>query len=253
VPVPSPWTQGLSIAWRPELSFYEKRVDLLKAYEEQGILKAFRVEESSVDVQLFVSRDRLTVRQNGLDLRLLAVNAERDRALEALKIALDSIGPRSPWNIKCTFQYLIDLDLEFDQAVSLAYGRVLGDIGANGRLGDWALLIDMPPQGEFPSIGQIEFGLIRDSEAPARLSRDAGRMGNASGRSDQQLWNSVQFPAVALFADVRVERRLEQISDGGLAATARDFWNASCEEMGELVAGLHSKLMADDLRRVKSG
>jgi hypothetical protein len=251
VPVPSPWTQGLSIAWRPELSFYEKRVDLLKAYEEQGVLKAFRVEESAVDVQLFVSRDRLAVRQNGLDLRLLAAGAEPDRALEALKIALDAIGPRSPWSIRCTFQYLIGLDLEFEQAVNLAYGSLLGDISSSGRLGDWALLIDMN-EGASPSTGQIEFGLIRDSEAPARLSRDAGRMGKASGRSDQGLWSSIQFPPVALFADVRAEQRLEQMFDDGLATTARDFWNASRDEMGELVAGLHSKLMPDDLRRVKS-
>jgi hypothetical protein len=249
-----PWTQGLSISWRPELSFYEKRVDLLKAFEEQGVLKAFRVEESSVDAQLFGSRDRLTVKQNGLDLRLLALDAEQGRALEALDIALDSIRPRSPWRLSYSSQYVMGLDLDFEKAVQLAYGRLLGDLNgsADGSFGDWAVLIDLN-LGDFPSTGQIEFGLITADEAPARLSRNAGRMGGASGRSDQEPWRNTEFPAVALFADGRGEQMLQQFPEGGLAATARDFWNASGTRMGELVEGLHSKLTTEDLRRVESG
>lgn len=250
----SPWTQGLSISWRPELSFYEKRVDLLKAFEEQGVLKAFRVEESSVEAQLFSSRDRLTVKQNGLDLRLLALDAEQSRALEALDIALDSIRPRSPWSLSYSSQYLIGLDLEFEKAIELAYGRLLGDLNgsAGGCFDDWAVLIDLKFD-DFPSNGQVEFGLITANEAPARLSRNAGRMGGVSGRSDQAPWRDAEFPAVAFFADGRAEQSLQQFPEGGLAATARDFWNASGARLGELVEGLHSKLTTEDLRRVESG
>jgi hypothetical protein len=249
-----PWTQGLSISWRPELSFYEKRVDLLKAFEEQGVLKAFKVEESSVDAQLFGSRDRLTVRQNGLDLRLLARDAEQSRAFEALDIALDSIRPRSPWGLSYSSQYLVGLDLDFEKAIELAYGRLLGDLNssADGCFGDWAVLVDLNFD-DFPSTGQVEFGLITADEAPRRLSRKAGRMGGASGQSDQALWRGMEFPAVAFFADGRAEQRLQQFPEGGLAATTRDFWNASGTRLGELIEGLHSKLTAEDLRRVESG
>jgi hypothetical protein len=252
VPDSSPWTQGLSIFWRPELSFYEKRVDLLKAFEEQGILKAFRVEESSVDAQLFASRDRLTVRHNGLDLRLLASGADQDRALGALDIALESIEPRSPWRLSYSSQYIVGLDLGFEEAVERAYGRLMGDLNgsAGGPFGDWSALVDLRFE-DFPSTGQIEFGLITGDEAPGRLSRNAGRMAG-SGQSDEVLWRNTEFPGVALFADGRADQDLRQRYEGGLAAITRDFWNASSVKLGELVEGLHSKLLTEDLRRVES-
>jgi hypothetical protein len=254
VPDPSPWTQGLSIYWRPELSFYEKRVDLLKAFEEQGVLRAFRVEENSVDAQLFASRDRLTVRQDGLDLRLLALGADQGRALDALDIALRSIRPRSPWRLSYTSQYIIGLDLDLEAAVGQAYGRLVGDLNdpSGGCFGDWAVLVDLE-FGDFPSSGQVEFGLIAAEEAPGRLSRNAGRMGG-SGRSDPDLWGGVEFPEVALFVDGRADQMLQQGSpDGSFVATARNFWNASAARLGELAEGLHSKLLTKDLRRVESG
>lgn len=250
--MPSPWTQSLRLSWRPELSFYEKRVELLKAFEEQGVLRAFRVEESLVDAQLFDSRDRLTVRHNGLDLQLLATNADPERAMQALEIALDAVNPANTWHISSSFQYLVDLQLSFEEAVKSAYGRLLGNLNSSGDpFGDWAVLVDLH-LGSFPSTGQIEFGLIRDTEAPARLSRTAGRMGNASGRNDAELWHNTKFPAVALFADGRAEDHLKEPLDKGLVATVTDFWSASRREVGTLVERLHSILLDEDLRRVET-
>jgi hypothetical protein len=253
VPLLSPWTQSVRLSWRPELSFYEKRVDILKVFEEQGILRAFRVEEGSVDAQLFDSRDRLTVKQDGLDLQLLALDADPGRAMQALEVSLDAVAPALPRHISASFQYVNELELDFDDAVRSAYGRLLGDLDTGDhRFGDWAVLIDLHFQ-DFPSQGQIEFGIIQADEAPRRLARTAGRMGNASGRSEVGRWQNIQFPAVALFADGRAEGRLDDRSQGdGLAMTVTEFWNASRKEMGTLVERLHSILLAEDLRRVET-
>jgi hypothetical protein len=235
------------------LSFYEKRVDILKAFEKQGVLRAFRVEEGSVDAQLFDSRDRFTVKQDGLDLQLLARDADPKRAMQALEVAVDALAPAFPRHISASFQYLRELNLDFEDAIRSAYGRLLGELNAGDeKFGDWAVLIDLDFQ-DLPSAGQIEFGLIQAEEAPRRLARTAGKMGNSSGRSEVSRWQGLRFPDVALFADGRAEGRLDDRShEKGLAATSTDFWNASRKEIGTLVERLHSILLAEDLRRVET-
>lgn len=253
MPLSSPWTQSLSLLWRPELSFYEKRVEILKAFEEQGILRAFRVEGDSVDAQLFDSRDRLTVKQDGLSLQLLDPDADPSRALQALEVALDAVAPSRPWHISVSFQYVNELAPSFDEVVQSAYGRLLGDLNtADKSFGDWAVLIDLHLQG-FPSKGQVEFGIIKADEAPRRLARTAGKMGNASGRREIDRWRETKFPDVALFADARAEDQLgDRPQDVGLVAIVTEFWDASRREVGTLVERLHSILLAKDLRRVET-
>jgi hypothetical protein len=254
VPLPSPWTQSLRLSWRPELSFYEKRVEILKSFEEQGVLRAFRFEADSVDAQLFDSRDRLTVKQDGLDLQLLDRDADPDRAMQALEVALGAVAPDMPRHISASFQYINPLDLTFEQSVERAYGTLLGILNEpdSQRFGDWAVLIDLAFEG-FPSLGQIEFGIIKDKEAPRRLARVAGKMGNASGRSEASRWQEAEFPPVALFADGRAEGQLnEQQREEGIVAVVAKFWECSRREVGTLVERLHNILLAEDVRRVET-
>ena len=249
----APWTQSLSLRWRPELSFYERRVDILKAFEEQGILRAFRVEEGKVDAQLFDSRDRLTVKQDGLDLQLLTPDAEPDRALQAVKRALREVGPKNPWQVSGSFQHITEIALAFDEAVGRAHGRVIGELNAGAlKFGDWAVLVDLA-FGEPPAAGRVEYGIIRAQEAPRRLARIAGRAGSAEGREHAlKGWESHTFPDVSIFSDGAAARSLEG-KEGDLAAVAAEFWVSARNELASISESLHAILVADDARRVESG
>ncbi len=243
-----PWTQRLSLSWRPELRFYEQRIAILKKLEEQGILRAFRVEESFVDAQLFETRDRLTVKQDSADIQLLSPQAEPERALEALCIAMTGVRPTTPRTISASFQYIAPIALEFTDVVARGYGRVLGDLPGDLRHGDWAVLTDIALESPSAS-GIVEFGIIKAEEAPERLARRAGRTG---GRSQpQQRWMADQFPDVGVFCDGTVSGALEDGSEK-IPEVAANFWNAARDAHGSLVEGLCTMLMSDDLRRVEA-
>jgi hypothetical protein len=224
-------------------------VAILKAFEEQGILRAFRVEEAFVDAQLFDSRDRLTVRQDGLDLQLFTPDADSGRAVHAIELALRAVAPENPRMVSASFQHITDLaPLDFEEAVRRGYGGVLGNLTAGGlRFGDWAVLADITLD-QPPATGVVEFGIIRAEEAPRRLARDAGR---AHGdRGSAQRWAAHEFPAVAVFSDATVRGPLE--SRDALVASATEFWCKARTEAGSLSARLSEILLTDNAGRVES-
>jgi hypothetical protein len=244
-----PWTQSLHLFWRPELRFYEKQVELLKQYEEQGVLRAFRVEEGFVDAQLFDSRDRLTIKKDGVDLQLHSPKADPDRALEALDIAVREVGPTFPRSVSASFQHIIEIDLDFDEAIGRGYGRVFGDLPGELDFGDWAVLTDVVLK-DLDASGTIEFGIIRSNEAPRRLARLAGRAGQARQQSLAR-WQEEAFPEVAVFCDGTIRGSLDSKTEG-LAASAAEFWNAARSAQESLADGLCAMLTTDDLRRVEA-
>ncbi|MEX2447623.1 MAG: hypothetical protein WD404_02635 [Solirubrobacterales bacterium] len=244
-----PWTQSLHLYWRPELRFYAKQADLLKQYEEQGVLRAFRIEEGFVDAQLFESRDRLTIKKDGVDLRLLSPRADPDRALEALDIAVKEVGPAFPRAVSASFQHIIEIDVDLDEAIKRGYGRILGDLPGRFNFGDWAVLTDVVVEG-LDASGTIEFGIIRSDEAPMRLARLAGRAGEARQQSLAR-WQEEDFPDVAVFCDGVISGSLDSKTEG-LAASATEFWNAARSAQESLADGLCAMLTADDLGRVEA-
>jgi hypothetical protein len=247
--VPIPWTQSLHLTWRPELRFYERQVALLKRFEEQGILRAFRVEEGSIDAQLFQSRDRLTIKKDGADLQLFSQEADPGPALESLRIALEEVEPVYPRMISASFQYIIKLDLSFDQAVERGRERVLSPLPGTLQHQDWAILSDVALP-ELDASGTVEFGIIRRHEAPNRLARIAGRAG-AQQRQALPRWEDEEFPEVAVFCDGALHGSLEGASDP-LASFASQFWDAARSAQGSLAEGLCTILMTDDVRKVEA-
>ena len=245
----APWTQSLHLYWRPELRFYEKRIAILKQFEEQGILRAFRVEEGFVDAQLFQSRDRLTVKKDGLDLQLFSPDADPGRAMEALGVALSEAGPTNLRVISAKFQHIVGIDLDFTEAVNRGHGRVLGDLPSKLNFGDWAVLTDVTLD-EPAASGLVEFGIIRADEAPARLARLAGRAGEGR-RESLPRWDSAEFPDVAVFCDGTLNGTIEGEA-ATLASSAAAFWDAARSAQGDLAEGLCTILLTDDFRRVEA-
>jgi hypothetical protein len=247
--VPAPWTQSLHLSWRPELRFYEKQFELLKKFEEQGVLRAFRVEEGSVDAQLFQSRDRLTIKKDGIDLQLFSPEADPSRALDALGIAIQDVAPPLPRAISATYQFIVELDLDFDEAVDRGHGRVLGVLPGKPQYGDWAILTDITLD-DLNASGTVEFGIIRAKEAPGRLARVAGRAGQARGQSLPR-WQAEKFPEVAIFCDGTIRGTMDEKTES-IADSAAEFWVAARTAQEGLAEGLRTILMNDDLRKVEA-
>lgn len=247
--MPAPWTQSLHLNWRPELRFYEKQIALLKQFEELGILRAFRVEDGSIDAQLFQSRDRLTIKKDGADLQLFSPEADPDRAFEALSVALEAVKPAYPRSISVSLQYIIKLDLNFDEAVGRGRERVLSPLPGTLQHRDWAILSDVVlPESD--AKGTVEFGIIRSHEAPNRLARLAGRAGAQQSQTLSR-WEQEDFPEVAVFCDGALHGSLEGTA-GSISVPASEFWNAARLAQGSLAEGLCATLTTDDLGKVEA-
>jgi len=239
--VPDPYTQSIRLAWRPELRFYEQRVSILKSFEDEGVLRAFRVQENFVDARLFETRDLLTVRQDGLELWLATPDADGDRAWGAVEVALACVKPALARSMHVFFQHLAPLDMPFESAIKGAYGRLLGSLGTPGiRFDDWSLLADLEMTWTPPAAGQMEFGVVRGTEVIDRLTRQAGRTGVAQRPPDA--WVHAQFPDVALFSDCQFSAAANPSQE--LGKQARNFWGGAREETGRLV-GVLQKMIGD--------
>ncbi len=237
------WAQSIRLTWRPELRFYEKRVSILQSFEQRGDLRAFRVQENFVDARLFDSRDRLSVRQDGLDLHLDRPDADVDRAWEAVETSISTVGPSQPRTIMVSFQHLTTLDMSFAEAVRRAYGGIFGRLGTESiRLDDWALLVDVWMHEE--SFGQMEFGVVRADEVPGRLSRSSGRIGTRQPEA-RDLPKPDELEPVSLFSDFWVSRNLAPGDEFG--SEAHRFWHTARIEAGKLVTTLERMLVGDDI------
>lgn len=244
--VVAPRTQSVMFEWRPELSFYEKRFEILRHLEEERSMWAFRTGENFAEARLIDQWHQLSIRQDRATMHLLSLAPYADETWKALSYAVDTIEPRYPSAMAVSFQYLAPLDLTFDVAVARGYRRVLARVEADGIRGaDWAVLMDLELEGWPGAIGQTEFGIVEAVEVPRRLSRVAGRTNLAEAATiPPNLWETEEFPPVALFADVTfrtpVESRLAGLAD------LRTFWESARDRAGNLVAALKAKLVADD-------
>jgi hypothetical protein len=235
--------------WRPELRFYERRVAILREFEDRGELRAFRVGDDFVDARLSDRGDQLTVRQDGLTLQLLAPDADATRAWQAAAVAISAVEPSRTRRMVATFQHVVDLELAFADAVSLGYARLvagLGDRIGDTHVADWALMADLRPgEGDSEPSGQVEFGIVRDAEVPYRLARRAGRVGREAPRTSHELWSPSDFPNVALFADSMWTIEGSDAPDD-VMQEALAFWDATRTRASTLVDDLISRLKTDE-------
>lgn len=250
--VPGPWTQSIRVGWRPELNFYENRTQILRGFEQEGSLRAFHFSENEVAAQLFDSRDRLSVRQDGLTLDLDDPTADLERAWRALEQAFETVNPQYPRTIRAGFRHLVPLELSLAEAIARSYGTVLGRVGSPAiRFGDFALLADIALGGDPSAPGQIEFGVVTREEAPARLSgtvRGRSQVGEVHPgiASDPEL-----FPEVGLFSYLWVSRSLG--TGTSFLQGARAFWGRARQEADDLVGSLQTMFTSADNEEKNTG
>lgn len=244
----APWTQSVTLRWRPELRFYERRFEILRHLEEQGSMWSFRVSDDLAEARLIDQFQQLSVRQDRASMHLLSPDADAEVGWDALRFAIGKVQPRAPQGMASSFQYLAPLELPLAEAVARGnQGRILAPVDAHGvKTGDWAVLVDLTVDDPPGALGQTEFGVLADDEAPARLGRVVGRSAYTDRASvSPGLWEDVEFPSVALFADVTF--RLAINSPDTVFENLQKFCATCRRRAGTLVEALKAQLESVDV------
>ncbi len=243
MPVPEPFTQSLTLSWLPELRFFERRYEILRALQDRGDMWAFHASDTGIQARLFDLDHQLTVRQHNASLHLLAPAPQADRAWDVFAFAVTAIQPRQAQTMALTFQFVEPLPLDFDAAIRIAHSSLVHIPGTDAiQAGDWALLVDLSVSEPEGADGQTEFGIIKATETAPRLRRDISRVTMAEAPTmvaDQ--WEDAQFAPVSLFVDVTF--RAPASPGAGMLDALHGFWNDLRREAGNLVTEVKHRLV----------
>jgi len=237
----APWTQGIEVAWRPELRYYEARIAILRDLEDAGDLAAFMVRDDAVYARLFDGDVELSVRQNGLNLALHQPTGDFEESWKVASAVLGRIKPSEPLGVTVRFQHVETVEMEFREAIEASSRALLipSYVGV-ARLKDWAMLMDVEVVEGVDTT--LEFGIVRAAELPARLARMLGRISHEH-RAAQSTWLGIEFPDVALFIDsawVSKESSGEITDD--LAGATLGLWAAARTEADMLAEAMSSAI-----------
>lgn len=190
------------LGWRPTLRFFELRTTLLRELEKDDNLAAFRWTEGAVGVRLGQG-EVLEVGPQGALLTLAGPAARRDVATSALDRLIALLRPEGVIMNQLLVQELLPVEIRYGEARRLSAVRLLRDLMPGIVYSDWSVLLD----GASSAVGstfQVEFGIVDDDEAPARLARHVGKMQDRSlVPLPEDMWYYEEIPACGLFADWR--------------------------------------------------
>lgn len=241
-----PWTQTVSLHWRSELRYHEVRVALLRAFEDAGVLRAFRIGEDSIDARIFDQDHQLSVSQSSLTLQLLRPDADREAAWDVVAQALEMVRPAAPESMTVALQHISPIDAPFEVSVQQSLEQFFSLPGsATAQARDWSLLLDLSVEDEAEPSGQTEVGIARKWEFPPRLARLLGRMGGPrSWQVAPNHWQEVEFPEVAFFADT-IWRKEAPDSQSLLEAAWR-YWDDALPRTARFVAELRGNVLGQE-------
>jgi hypothetical protein len=246
----APWTQRITLEWGPELRFYERRIEVLRALEDRGELHAFYVSDTEVRARLHGEDCELVLRRDLLDIALQSPTADAAKGWEAAGIALSAIEPSRPRGFRAYFQHIAPLNVDFVTAVARGRERLfrLPPMEGDVEFTDWAFLADLSAAEEVQ--GQVEFGIVQRSEIPARLRREVGRAARGGGGPGVTAnLDIAKFADVSLFADSWLRKTYE--GPGQFVQSALEFWETSRRRADRVVEGLHLALTDGEEKKIR--
>ena len=242
----SPITQSIRLRWRPELRFYERRIEILRMLQDRSLLEAFRVDAGSIDAELPGYR-WISMRESGLTLNLLTETMDTNQAWTIVESLIGEIGPLRYTHARASYQHLAELPFDFEEAQTRADDRLYQRLSTDEiALTDWALLADLSAKGPPASKGQIELGIVRRGEVVDRLTRGAGRRAPGMEHLGSRNWQPDEFKAVSLFADSDLICLASAGREEVFLDDARAFWASSRDQMGRLIEALGSRLTEEE-------
>lgn len=232
-----PWTQRVRIPWRPLVSFFERRWELLRAFEDQGLVRQFRVHAARIDIRLGDAHHLVIFGQDGLELSLLRPDADHGRMESASRAIWTALDPPQLTRPSMTFQWLMPVEADYDDARRDVAARLLGQPQGAGHA-DFAALVD--GECESPeSTYRLEVGVVQASESPMRLAREVGRVGVPAPEAPPSLWPPDTLPDVALFCDSDWD--IHNVPDPSIEAVLEQ-WTTAKEAARQIVSGLFEQL-----------
>lgn len=241
---PTPWTRRFAFSWPQNISFFEHRYEVLRELEDQGLLRQLRVAEDRIALRLGDANHELVFGVRSVEGSLLQPDGDWDRIVGALKLVLQALKPKHLLRPEIKFQWLVELDGDYDKLRSEAAIHLFGAAGAS--MTDWSVLVDgkiEDPEGEF----QAEFGILNASEAPARLARLIGRAGRST-RGDRDAppptqWQASKLPPVGWFYDVNCSMKQ---GPEPTADAISHFMRDSEASLGVLMSGIMEECVKGD-------
>jgi hypothetical protein len=233
----TPWTQLVELSWRPELRFFEQRTTLLRELEKASLLTAFQWHEQQIAARIG-PYESVTIRVSGITLRLTSPRVGPSRLQQALTMALEQLEPESVTLNRIAVQCLVPIQgdpIEAQRASAVRQVSMQGLTPGVDPL-DWAMILDAKCD-DLDVAFQVEYGVLRPDEMPARLNRFVGRMAEAAapaspadmmeligGRHAPDVdVDSEGFPSAAAFYDVLFPLR-ERLEGEDVSHQASDRW-----------------------------
>jgi hypothetical protein len=240
----APWTRTLTARWRPQLRFYEERIPILRAFEDEGVLRGFAVAEDSIGARVLEPEHQITVRQDGLSVDLFGQDPDLATVRQLISLTLEKIAPAGLRAPTARFSHIVPLAVPFQEAVQRSIAPIVPSTPSNVSGVDFALLLDLATPDE---TAQIEYGIIRSSEARRRLRGISHRIVPVSQAIRDRDWETVKFPEVSLFADSMWQQDVKV----GLqeAQDVWGFWERATRYAGEFVDGLASRMIDEEKGR----
>lgn len=231
--------------WRPNLSVFEHRLDLLKRWQARGRMHGFRVGDAEVGALLHVSSNpadllqvdlwsegvRFLLRSDGEDL-----GEVRARLLEVF----EALAPLSIVRVQLRLQMLTPLQAKYEDARAALAATSIGQwFGTGTAPTDFAFLIDggSAETGVF----QVELGVVDAQEARVRLAREIGRVPPLRGLDSPGMAAPLArfegLPEVSLYTDWSWNRQLREPTT---IEPIVQFWDQALDEsygVAQRVAG----------------
>jgi hypothetical protein len=194
------WTQRATVAWPRSLGFFEHRIDILRQFENSGVLQQFNVDDDRVSVRLGDANHTLVYTSSHMELALLQPASEIGPAEAAAGVVLRALAPTRLLRPQFVFQWISPIAGDYDAARRDAAKRLFQ--GAGQSLWDFAVLADGRTTGEKEVVYRLECGIAEAAELPIRLSRHAGQLAdNAFTSEEPTLWPRESLPDFGFFCD----------------------------------------------------
>jgi hypothetical protein len=212
----APWTHRASFSWRQNVGFFERRYEILRTLEGEGLLRRFDDRGDYMAVRLQGPHQLLIFGEDQLYIGLFKPNAVMDVARAAAQVVCDALEPQLTGSHDFRFQWLDAQDQSYEHVRRATAAAFLGT-GHSANLTDFALLIDTkfdPPFDE----GHLEFGIVDAREAPMRLAH--GSLGAQEPHdAPPGLWSAEELPPVAVFCDLTLDTAIP-LDDSGDIVTS---------------------------------
>lgn len=235
------WTQRFTARWRSELSYYERRLDIMRQLKDAGLLTTFRVSEERMSARLGDASHLVVFSHDMLTVSALQPFADLDRLRSACGIVIDMIQPSALRRIELSGQWLAPLTDDYDVARARAT-RAVANLPDEVEPRDTAVLLDIDIQDPQSTV-HAEFGVLQAREMPMRLARVIGRMPSPQQETPASLWTPESLPPVAAFCDATVRPDATAV-EASLDAFV-DLWDGLVLATGKLVESILSPLYSE--------